>query len=74
MSKFELEQIKQGILNALKSELGVLDSDIQKLSDSRMEICNNCSNKSELNTCKLCGCFLNFKTKSPNAKCDDGKW
>ena len=74
MDKFQLEQIKQGIINQMKSTFGALEKDIEELGNARMEICNTCTNKSELNTCKLCNCFLPFKTKSLDAKCDDGRW
>lgn len=74
MDKFQLENIKQGIINAMKSEFGVLETEIQELADKRMEICNSCANKSELNICKLCRCFLPFKTKAVNASCDENKW
>lgn len=74
MNKFELEHLKRGLINQAKSVLGVLDEDIQRLADKRMEICNSCPNKSNLGTCKLCGCFLNLKTKAINSSCDDGKW
>jgi hypothetical protein len=74
MDKFQIENIKQGIINQMKSSLGVLEKDIEELGTVRMEICNFCPNKSEYNTCKLCGCFLALKTKAVNSTCDDGKW
>jgi hypothetical protein len=74
MDKFQLENIKQGLINQSKSILGILEEEIKLLADARMNICNSCPNKSEFNSCKLCGCFLPLKTKSVNASCDEKKW
>jgi hypothetical protein len=74
MDLINLLNIKNGIINSMKNGVGILSEDIIKLSDARMDICNKCPNKSELNTCKLCGCFLPFKTKSVNSSCDENKW
>lgn len=74
MNLFDLINLKQGILNSIRDKVGVLDEDIKLLADARMSICNKCPNKSELDTCKLCGCYLPFKTKAINTSCDENKW
>ena len=47
-------------------------ADIHK---ERMSICKACPELIELTSqCKKCGCFMNQKTKLPNASCPLGKW
>ncbi len=48
-------------------------SEIEEMANKRVSICASCPNNIN-NTCKLCGCFLSKKTKSPTSKCPDGKW
>lgn len=41
----------------------------------RIEICiNNCDKLTKKNTCKLCGCYMPAKVRSPKSKCLDNKW
>jgi hypothetical protein len=41
----------------------------------RMAICRRCKHfEKKWARCKLCGCFMNFKTAIRAAKCPAGKW
>ncbi len=40
----------------------------------RIEICIGCVNLRKTNTCKLCGCYMPAKVRSPKSKCRLGKW
>jgi hypothetical protein len=43
--------------------------------EERMAICRGCEHFINLTSqCKLCGCFMNLKTKLTNASCPAGKW
>jgi len=45
------------------------------IADQRMLICKDCPFLIKAtNQCKKCGCFMNLKTKLPNASCPIGKW
>lgn len=47
----------------------------EKIADERMKICNECPFLIKATSqCKKCGCFMNLKTKLPNASCPVGKW
>lgn len=47
----------------------------EKVSNKRLNICLGCDRLIKLtNQCKECGCFMNLKTKLPNATCPIGKW
>lgn len=74
MNRYDLENLKWGIINQAKDLVGSLDEETEKLANARMDICNSCPNKSDLGLCKLCGCVLSLKTKAPKAFCDDNKW
>ena len=44
-------------------------------ADDRMTICNQCEHlEQKKKVCNVCGCFMEFKTKIPTAKCPLGKW
>lgn len=46
-----------------------------EISEERLSICKQCPELIKLTTqCKKCGCFMNAKTKLPNAECPIGKW
>lgn len=40
----------------------------------RMEICVGCPNLSPRNMCRLCGCYMPAKVRSPKSKCRIQKW
>ena len=70
-----LNSIVTGWFNWAKDQLGLLDEETKKLAESRLKICETCTNR-KTNQCGLCGCMLTAKTKDPNAKCPDNpnKW
>jgi len=46
-----------------------------EIAKERMDICNSCPELIKLTKqCKKCGCFMEAKTKLPNASCPLGKW
>ena len=46
-----------------------------RLSDERMAICNECEHlEQQSKKCKMCGCFMEYKTKLPYVSCPIGKW
>ena len=46
-----------------------------EVAKERMSICLECPELIKItNQCKECGCFMNAKTKLPNAWCPLGKW
>lgn len=52
--------------------IGRVATDIAK---KRFEICKACPQLIKLTSqCKKCGCFMEAKTKLPNAECPIGKW
>ena len=47
----------------------------EKMASERLSICKACPQyNSVTHQCKECGCFMNAKTKLPNAECPLGKW
>jgi hypothetical protein len=45
------------------------------VATERFEICKACPELIQLTkTCKKCGCFMEAKTKLPNASCPLNKW
>ena len=45
------------------------------IANERLDICKQCPEFIKLTTqCKKCGCFMEAKTKLPNAECPIGKW
>jgi hypothetical protein len=56
----------------LNKNIGRVESEV---ASSRFEICKACPELIQLTkTCKKCGCFMEAKTKLPNASCPIGKW
>jgi len=44
-------------------------------SEKRLDICRKCEHFfTPTNQCKLCGCFMNLKTKMKHAYCPVNKW
>jgi hypothetical protein len=57
----------------------MFNPNIEKLSEEvaqkRLDMCLGCDRLIKItNQCKECGCFMNLKTKLPNAFCPIGKW
>ena len=47
----------------------------EEVSKERLELCKVCPNYISLtHQCTQCGCFMDAKTKLPNAVCPIGKW
>ncbi len=47
----------------------------KKYYEIRMSICKSCENLIPfMNRCKLCGCFMDIKTKIKDAVCPENKW
>ncbi len=45
------------------------------IAKQRLDLCKQCEHFIEMTSqCKKCGCFMNLKTKLPNASCPVGKW
>ena len=40
----------------------------------RIAICVDCDKLSKKNCCKLCGCYMPAKVRSPKSKCRLKKW
>lgn len=50
------------------------NADVEIDAKRRMNICIVCVNLKKNNTCKLCGCYMPAKVRSPKSKCNVGKW
>jgi hypothetical protein len=47
----------------------------EEIMDKRISICKECPEFISFTMqCKVCKCFMNFKTKLPNAECPLKKW
>ena len=48
---------------------------INELRAQRLTICAGCEHlRQSIDQCKLCGCFMQIKTRIAAAKCPAGKW
>lgn len=47
---------------------------IEEKAKKRIEICVNCDKLNKRNFCKLCGCYMPAKVRSPKSHCWDKKW
>jgi hypothetical protein len=47
---------------------------VEEVSKERLEICKSCENLKSMNRCKICGCFMDAKTKLARFSCPIGKW
>jgi hypothetical protein len=46
-----------------------------KVAEKRLAICNSCDEYDQKwKKCKKCGCFMEFKSLLPSAKCPLDKW
>lgn len=50
------------------------DSQTEALSKERKAICDKCPQKTRINTCALCGCYLPAKRRVAEAECPAGNW
>jgi hypothetical protein len=44
------------------------------IAAERFAICKSCPELKAMDRCSKCGCFMESKTKLPNADCPLGKW
>lgn len=47
---------------------------IEKEAKRRIAICVGCPKLTQRNYCKLCGCYMPAKVRSPKSRCRLGKW
>jgi recombinational DNA repair protein RecR len=46
-----------------------------KTAKEKLDICNTCDDyNKESKRCKICGCFMEVKTRTPGMSCPVGKW
>ena len=84
MSKAKVFRIIEGWKNFVFP-----DNEVEEMAKSRAEICGVCPfnvegvfeilkdrriEEIEGDVCKLCGCPLSAKLRSPEEVCDDGRW
>ena len=68
-------EILAGIKNSLHKQVF-----IEHIASERQTICNACPHMSTdcaaliKTCCSVCGCSLNFKTRSPQSSCPEGNW
>jgi len=68
----ELNNIISGWKNTV-----IKDSEVEKLSQQRSDICNRCEYKKALfgiEVCGVCHCPLLAKTRSVDSKCPKDRW
>lgn len=71
MKNNKIKEIGSGYKNFLKSKLGLSSEEDEKVFAERLAICKACPNVTKINTCSLCGCPLDVKTKSMYSECAD---
>lgn len=59
---------------AIKAFMGKLDFSDPETRTRRIAICNDCKFLSKLRMCKICGCFVDLKTRVFHASCPKGYW
>lgn len=50
------------------------DKRTEALAKMRKATCDTCPQKTRINTCALCGCYLPAKRRVPEAECPAGNW
>lgn len=46
-----------------------------KVSEQRLNVCRQCEHfNKDSSQCKVCGCFMDYKTLIPGMKCPLDKW
>lgn len=48
--------------------------EVEKLAKKRAKICVDCKQITKINTCKICGCYISAKVRSPISKCPLRYW
>lgn len=64
-------EITSGYKNLIKSKLGLSSEEDEKVFSERANICNVCPHITRINTCGICGCPIEAKTKSKYSQCAD---
>ncbi len=68
----ELNKRKSRPWDLFNKNIGRVEETLQK---ERMSICMQCPHLIKVTKqCSKCGCFMDAKTKLPNASCPIGKW
>lgn len=65
----KLEEIYSGWKN-----LTFKNPEIEDMSRKRIKICAVCNKLRNNNTCKICGCYIPAKVRSPKSRCPLAKW
>lgn len=63
--------------NIIKGHFNRLFSRNNEVSNKRLDICRDCSNRENTiigDICGICGCPLDAKTRVDDEKCDMNKW
>jgi hypothetical protein len=69
MASYTLKNIAQDLLQ------GKLQISTAELAQERIKVCESCPEFKRLaRQCKLCGCFMDMKTKLLEAHCPADKW
>jgi hypothetical protein len=69
------KEILAGIKNTIRKQAYV-----EEIAEDRLAICNACPHQSTdcaaliKTCCSVCGCSLNFKTRSLQSSCPEGHW
>jgi hypothetical protein len=58
-------------LDSTKRIFEIVDSHI---AIERISICNSCEHLTGLRRCRMCGCFVDAKTKLADSNCPIKKW
>lgn len=70
VEKNKITEIYSGVKNYISKK-----ENIEELSKKRMEICTSCDKfKKTTKQCGICGCFMEFKTRSEQSVCPMQKW
>jgi len=64
-----LSEIYEGWKN-----LVLTNPNVETEAKRRIEICVDCDKLLKNNSCKLCGCYMPAKVRSPKSKCLLKKW
>lgn len=69
--------ILKKVWNIIKGWYYKLFNKKQSIAEERLKICNQCDNRTKSalgDTCSLCGCVLDAKTRVKDEYCDIDKW
>lgn len=72
--KIKLKNIAEGFGKLLLKGITGLDKETRQTAQKRLTICQPCGNRTSINTCKICKCYLPAKTTVMDEKCPIDKW